>query len=161
GGLHADNVLFLLSLPVFALAWTFLLLSLFTWGRATKAVLCAVLLVSAAIGYFANAYGVLVDHVMIANVVQTDKAEAFDLMSWRLAGWLLLFGVLPAVLLVRTPMAGRPWKKELASKAIAMLVAAACLGVVLLANYQHFASLLRNHRELRLMLVPYNAAAAV
>jgi lipid A ethanolaminephosphotransferase len=161
GGLRPDNVLFVLALPVFALAWTFLLLSLFTWGRATKPALCALLLISAAIGYFANTYGVLIDRVMVANVVQTDPAEALDLMSWGLAGWLLLFGVLPAALVVRTRMVARPWTRELTGKGLGMLAAALCLGIAVLSSYQNFASLLRNHREIRLMLVPYNAAAAV
>src|SRR5262249_1767846 len=121
GGLRPDNVLFVVSLPVVALAWTFLLLSLFSWGRAAKAVLFAFLLVSAAIGYFANTYGVLIDHVMIANIVQTDPAEAFDLMSWGLAAWLLALGIGPAVLVARAPTVDRPWKRELAAKALGML----------------------------------------
>jgi lipid A ethanolaminephosphotransferase len=161
GGLRADNAFFLASLSVFTLAWIFLLLSLFTWGRATKWVLCAVLLVSAAIGYFANTYGVMLDHSMIANIVQTHPAEALDLVSWRLGGWLLLFGAAPALLVARVQVASRPWKRGLGAKALAMTGAVVCLGAILLVNYQHFASLLRNHRELRLMLVPYNAAAAV
>jgi len=161
GGFRADNALFLGSLVPFTLAWTFLLLSLFTWGRTTKAALCAVLVISAAIGYFANTFGVLLDHSMIANVVQTNAAEALDLVSWHLLGWLLLFGVVPALIVVRVPTAVRSWKRELGAKALGMTAAAVCLGAILLVNYQHYASLLRNHRELRLMLVPYNAVAAV
>ena len=42
GGLRADNILFLLSLPLSVLAWVYLLLSLMAWGRATKALLSAV-----------------------------------------------------------------------------------------------------------------------
>ncbi|HET9405170.1 MAG TPA: hypothetical protein VFO57_11370, partial [Burkholderiales bacterium] len=52
GGLRAGNIFFLLLLPLVVLAWVHLLLSLLTWGRATKAVLGAVLLLSAAVGYF-------------------------------------------------------------------------------------------------------------
>lgn len=161
GGLRADNALFLASVAVFAVAWTFLLLSLFTWGRATKPVLCVIAVISAAIAYFASTYGVLLDHNMIANVVQTDPAEALELVSWRLIGWLALLGVAPAWIISRTQVAIRPWKRELGAKALTMVAAAAVLGGVVVMNYQHFASLLRNHRELRLMLVPYNAVAAV
>lgn len=161
GGLHTGNVLFLLSLPLLVLAWVYLLLSVLAWGRATKAVLGAMLLISAAASYFANVYGVLLDHVMIANLVQTHAAEALDLMSWRLWGWLLVFGVLPALLLARVRVVNGRWTRELGIKALAMAIAVACLAVVLLVNYQHYASVMRNHRELRFMLVPHNVVAAV
>lgn len=161
GSLRTGNIFFLLSLPLFVLAWIYLLLSLLTWGRATKAVLATVLPVSATAGYFIGTYGILLDHSMIANLVQTHTAEALELMSWRLWAWLLAFGVLPAVLISRARVASTPWTRELSAKALGMAVAVACLAAVSLVNYQHYASLLRNHRELRLMLVPSNVVAAV
>jgi len=160
-GLRADNFLFLLSLSLFVLAWVYLLLSLLTWGRATKAVLGGVLLISAAVSYFANTFGMVLDDIMIANIVQTHTAEAVDLMSWRLWAWLLVFGVLPALLIARARVVRGPWTRELGVKALGMAAAAACLAIILFVHYQHFASLLRNHRELRLMLVPHNVVAAV
>lgn len=161
GGLRADNFFFLLTLPLFALAWVHLLLNLVTWGRATKAVLGVVLLVSALVSYFSNVYGMVLDDIMIANIAQTHAAEALDLMSWRLWSWLLLFGVLPALLLARAPVAGGRRARELGAKALGMVIAAACLAAVLLVQYQHYASLVRNHRELRLLLVPSNIVAAL
>ncbi len=162
GGVRGDNLLFVLTLPLLVLAWIFLLLSLLAWGRATKPVLAAVLVLSAAVGYFSYTYGILMDPTMIANIVQTHASEARDLMSWTLWGWLLLFGVLPALLVARARVvtSGR-WTRDLGVKALGMLAAAACIAGVLLVNYQHYASLLRNHRELRLMLVPYNVATAL
>lgn len=161
GGLRADNWIFLLSLPLFVLAWVYLLLSLLTWGRATKAVLGAVLLSSAGAGYFTDSYGTLLDHGMIASIVQTDAAETLELMSWRLWTWLLVFGVLPALLIARVRAINLPWTRELGAKALGMAAAIACLTIVLPVNYQHYALLVRNHRELRLMLVPNNIASAV
>lgn len=160
GGVRPDNWLFLLSLALFVLAWTYLLLSLIAWGRATKAALVTVLLISAAADYFMEVYGVLLDHGMLANIAQTHLAEALDLVSWRLATWLLALGVLPALLVAWVRMPYRPLQRELRGRALGMLAAAACIIVVVFTNYQHYASLLRNHRELRLMLVPHNIAAA-
>jgi len=161
GGLRSDNFFFLLTLPLFVLAWIYLLLNLLAWGRATKAALGTVLLASAAVGYFSNAYGMLMDQTMLANVVQTHATEALDLMSWRLWAWLLLFGALPTLLVARAPVVVKPWRRELGMKALGITVAIACLVMVILANYQHYSSLLRNHRELRLMLVPSNIMAAM
>ena len=161
GGLRADNALFLLSMPMLVLAWVYLLLSALAWGRATKPALVMALLVSAATGYFTWAYGALLDTAMLASVVQTHRAEALDLMSWRLGAWVLVFGILPAVALARLPVAGGSWRQELGAKSLGMTVAAACAGIVLLGQYPHYASLLRNHRELRFQLAPHNIAAAV
>jgi lipid A ethanolaminephosphotransferase len=161
GGPRAGNLLFLLSLPLAALAWTYLLLGLLAWGRATKPVLCATLLVSATVGYFMQTYGVLLDRDMFASFMQTHVAEALELSSWRLWTWVAAFGVVPALLIAGARVSPLPWKRELATHALGMGVAAACLAAVLLAHNQHYASLLRNHRELRLLLVPANVAGAV
>ncbi|HXF67623.1 MAG TPA: phosphoethanolamine--lipid A transferase [Burkholderiales bacterium] len=160
GGVRPDNFLFLLTLPLAVLAWSYLLLSAIAWGRATRALLGAVLLASAAAGYFTHAYGTLFDAGMIVNVAQTHAAEVRELLDWRLALWVAFFGALPAGLLARVRVAAASWRRELGAKAAGMAAAGACLAGLLLANYAHYASLLRNHRELRLMLVPHNIAAA-
>jgi lipid A ethanolaminephosphotransferase len=75
--------------------------------------------------------------------------------------WLAVFGVLPAALIACVGVTRTRWTRELGAKALGMAGAVICLAVVLLVNYQSYASLLRNHRELRLMLVPSNIFAAV
>lgn len=161
GGFRAGNLFFLLTMPLLVLAWVYLVLSLLAWGRATKAVLAVVLIISAAAGYFIDTYGILIDHGMIANVVQTHPGEALELLSWRLGVWLAVFGVLPALLIARAPLATTRWTREFGVKALGMVAAVVCVVAVLLVNYQHYASLLRNHRELRLVLVPSNIVGAV
>ena len=161
GGLREGNGLFLLSLPFFVLAWLFLLLSLLAWGRLTKPVLAVALLVSAFASYFMNSYGIVIDHSMLTNLVQTDTAEATELLSWKLAAWVLGFGVLPVLLIGRARLVSASWSRELGRKGLGMLVALVCLGGIALSQYQPYASLVRNHHELRLMLVPSNVVAAV
>jgi lipid A ethanolaminephosphotransferase len=160
GGLRAANALFLLSVVAAALAWVYLLLSLLAWGRATRPVLAAVVLISAAVGYFMNTYGVLFDQDMLASVIQTHAGEALDLLSWRLAAWIAAFAGPPLLILARARVASQGWKRDLAIKLTTMLAAAACLLVAVLSCYQSYAALARNHRELRLLLVPSNIAAA-
>ena len=161
GGFRADNLLFLLSLPLCVLAWVYLLLAALAWGRATKAVLAVVLLASATSGYFMRTYGVLLDPAIVASVAQTHAAEALELSSWRLWAWVLAFGALPAAAIARARVIDLPWKRELATQILGMAVAAACLVAVLLANNHYYTSLLRNHRELKLLLVPINIAGAL
>lgn len=160
-GWNNGNLLFLAGLPLFALLWLYLLLSALAWGRLTKLVLGSLLLVSAAASYFMNSYGIVIDYDMLTNVLQTDSGEAFELFSWRLVVWLLAFGVLPVLLLSRLHAPRRGWRCELAVKLVSMLVAVACLAGIAMTQYQSYASLVRNHREVRLLLTPSNVLAAV
>lgn len=161
GGWHTGNGFFLATLPVFLLAWIYLTLSLLSWGRATKPVLALLVIAAAFAEYFIWTYGVLIDHAMIANVMETHAAEAQELLNARLALWVLLFGALPALLVWRARVRALPWSRQLKLKALGMAGAALTLVVVVLANYSHYASVLRNHRELRLVLVPSNLVSAV
>jgi len=160
GGWSNDNKWFLASLPVFVLCWLFGLLSLLSWGRATKAVLGLLLLVSAAASYFMYSYGIVIDSSMLENIAQTDPAEATELLSWRMAGWFLLFAGLPMLLITRVRLLQRGWKRELRGKLGGIALALLCIGAIAATSYQSYSSLVRNHREIRLMLVPSNVVAA-
>lgn len=161
GGWSNDNSLFLITLPVLVWLWLYLLLSLLTWGRLTKAILGVLLLVSAAASFFMSSYGIVIDYNMLTNVLQTDSAEAMDLFSWGMLGWVLVLGAVPALVVSRVRLLTRPWARELGFKLASMVLALACLGGIAMSNYQSYASLLRNHHELRLLLTPSNVAAAV
>src|SRR5262245_12147629 len=85
GGVRSDNLPFVMLLPVAAVALTYIVLALFAWGRATKAVLAALLVLSAAVGYFEHTFGTLLDETMVTNVVQSHASEALEFVTWRLA----------------------------------------------------------------------------
>lgn len=160
GGWDASRAGFLLSLPLFVLLWVWLLLECLTWGRAAKPMLGAVLLVSAAGAYFMNAYGAVFDRGMIANIVDTDTSEALELVGPGLLIWLLVFGVVPMWLLSRVRINRRPWHRNLLDKALTLGALISGVAVVVAPFFQSYALLLRNHRELRLHLVPSNYVAA-
>jgi lipid A ethanolaminephosphotransferase len=161
GGMTNDSPLFLLSLPLFVWIWLYVLLSLLAWGRLTKPVLCLLVLVSAGASYFMNSYGIVIDSNMLTNVMQTDSAEATELLNGRLFLWLLLLGVVPAVLISRAPIRQLKWRRELVGKLGSMAAFLGVFAVLVMSQYQPYASLIRNHREVRLMLVPSNVVSAV
>ena len=161
GHLNQSSLFFLVSLPAFVFIWLYLLLSLLAWGRLTKLVLGLVLLVSAAASYFIDSYGIVIDYSMLANVVQTDSAEVLDLLTWRLALWMLGLGVLPVLLLSRVQLLRRGWRRETLAKLGSMALLLLCMLGIVMSLYKPYASLLRNHREVRLLLVPSNVVAAV
>jgi lipid A ethanolaminephosphotransferase len=161
GGLSNDSLVFLLSLPLFVWIWLYVLLSLLAWGRLTKPALCLLLLVSAGASYFMNSYGIVIDYNMLTNAIQTDSAETMELLNGSLFLWLLLLGILPAVLVYRAPIRSMKWKRELAGKLGSVAMLLGMFGVLVMSQYQPYASLIRNHREVRLMLVPSNVVSAV
>jgi lipid A ethanolaminephosphotransferase len=161
GGVRDGNLLYLLSVPFAILAWVYASVLLLTWGRATKPVLALLLIASAVSSYFTYAFGVLIDEAMITSVIETHRAEALDLSSWRMAVWVLTLGVLPAMFLAKIRVVRQRFTRELLTKTAHFILAAACLALVLIANYQHYASTLRNHRDLRYMLVPHNIIAGL
>ncbi|MDX1299842.1 MAG: phosphoethanolamine transferase EptA [Pseudomonas sp.] len=161
GGMSNDSPLFLLSLPLFVWIWLYVLLNLLAWGRLTKPMLCTLVLVSAGASYFMSSYGIVIDYNMLTNVLQTDSAEASELFNGRLLLWLLLLGVLPALLISRMPTRALTWRRELAGKLASMAALLGVFAVLVMSQYQPYASLIRNHREVRLMLVPSNVVAAV
>ena len=161
GSLNHSSTVFLVSLPVLVFIWLYLLLSLLAWGRLTKPVLGLLLLVSAVASYFIDSYGIVIDYSMLANVLQTDRAEVLDLLTWRLALWVGCLGVVPVLLLSRVQLLRRGWRRETLAKLGSMALLLLCMGGIVMSQYKPYASLLRNHREVRLLLVPSNVVAAV
>lgn len=160
GGWEASRALFLVSLPLFVLLWVWLLLECLTWGRGAKPILAAILVVSAAASYYMNTYAIVFDRSMIANILQTDAAETLELLSTKLLGWLLALGVAPLWFLARVRILRPSLPRQLLGKAMTLGILISGIVVVVAPSLQSYAPLLRNHRELRLKLVPTNYLAA-
>lgn len=137
-----------------------LVLTLLAFRGVLKPVLATLFLVSAGVAYFMNHYGVLMDIGMLRNTVETNTTEVRDLLSFTLLAYLLLLGVVPVIVLYKTPIHYRRFPRELFSKLLVGLASAGVLASVALLNYQGLSSLFRNHHELRLMIVPSNYVGA-
>ena len=103
--LSAQHLPFLIS--VFAglaivLIWLF---SAFCHQWLVKPILIAALLISSVLAYFMDQYGILVDETMIENSLKTDPREVADLFNPLLLVYVLLIGVLPALIVARVPVA--------------------------------------------------------
>lgn len=139
----------LLSLIVVFGGATVLLLGATCFGRATKPVLIAVLLLSAPAAYFMDSYGIVISDDMLRNAAYTDSAEVRDLFSLKLLVYLALLGVLPAVAVARLPLRRRGWRREgIARLQLLGITLALMTGSVLLSG-SFYASFFREHRALR------------
>lgn len=142
-------------------AATALLLGLLAWRWTLKPTITVLLMVSASSVYFMLTYGVVVDVTMVRNVFQTDRLEAAGLMNPWLFSTLGVVGVAPAVWLWRTPVAYGRWPRRLGSNALLVLVAAGVLAAAVFASFQTLSSAMRNHKELRYQINPFNTLVAL
>ncbi|MDG9881621.1 phosphoethanolamine--lipid A transferase [Pseudomonas sp. GD04058] len=158
GDAHA--VLLRLAFGVLLLCAFNIVLTLLAFRKVLKPVLATLFIISAGVAYFMSQYGVLIDIGMLRNTVETNVTEVRDLLSLKLFVHIVLLGVLPTFILLRTPIRFRSLPRELLQKLLVVLASAALLAAVAMVNYQGLASLFRNHHELRLMIVPSNYIGA-
>ncbi|WP_232828914.1 phosphoethanolamine transferase [Simplicispira lacusdiani] len=160
--MHGPQAVATLGLLVLVvLAATLLLLSLLVWPRWLKPAGLLLLTITASSSYFMASYGIVIDPTMATNVVQTDMGEALDLLSWPLLVTLTLGAALPGIWWWRQPVravgAVRLAGQQLGAGLLGLLVAVALLWT----SFQDVASLMRNHKQLRYMVNPFNTVYAV
>ncbi|MEE1923652.1 phosphoethanolamine--lipid A transferase [Pseudomonas sp. 148P] len=160
-GFDNGNPLFLLSLPVFVLAWHFIILWALCWGRLLRPVLALLIIVASFASYFISRYGIVIDAEMLMNVFQTDPAEARDLLSPGMLLWLAGTAVLPVLVLYRLRLSRPRWHRQALWRLGSLVAVLAMVGLIVATQYQSYASLLRNNREVRLILTPSNVLGAI
>ena len=137
------------------------LLSLFNWGKLLKPVLTVFFFSAASGAYFMMSYGIVIDSTMITNVIQTDTKEALDLFNWRMLVSFAILGLLPAWVLWKTPLKSLRIGQQLLGNALMAVLSIAILLASLLAVFQDFSSIMRNHTQLRYLINPLNSYYAI
>lgn len=146
--------LFYASLFTSLAAIVFLVLSAVCHRVLVKPILITLVLLSSVLTYFARAYGIIFDEQMIANSLQTDSAEAGDLITPALIAWVGLLGVLPAHLIWRAKLVFPHWKTETKARLKLVAGAVAVLGVSIGSFSGHYAGLLREHKDVTNQAIP-------
>ncbi len=144
------------ALLVMLAALHFLLLALVCNRWTVKPLLALLIVGTAFAAHFMQSYGVYLDPSMMRNVMRTDVAEARELFSWSLLPHLLLYAVLPLFVLWRVRLVQHGWTRALMVRTGSLLVAVVLLVGALLLVFQAFASLMRNHKEMRYLVTPAN-----
>jgi lipid A ethanolaminephosphotransferase len=96
--LNFSYVMSLIPFQALLLMW---IISFLTFHSAYRYVLSLLLLMTALSSYFSDAYGVVIDRGMLINAMETNTAEARDLMSLQLLLYVLGIFVLPTLWLFR------------------------------------------------------------
>lgn len=140
---------FIASLAILLVSVSVILLTLLSWGRATKPLLIIILLISSFVSYFMDTYDVVIDTHMIENVLQTNLNESADLFSATLILYVTLIGVIPSILIYRVEFQENGIKAVLIEKA-KLLGAALGIALVVLAVFnKNYTSFFREHKPLR------------
>ena len=137
------------------------LLSLLAWRFTLKPAITVLLLLAAFATHYMSMYGIVVDTPMVVNVFQTDTREARDQLSWRLLATVIGLAGLPMLWLWRQPVKSEPLARQLLRNlglgVVALVVAFGTLQLV----FQDFASLMRNHTQMRYQINPLNSVYAL
>lgn len=144
-----DNLGFLTSQAVFLTSIIFLLLSLVSARYTIKPVLILLLLMSSVASYFMNNYNVVIDHVMIQNVLETNINEASDLFSIKLLFYVFLLGVLPSILLYYLEIQTTTWKSTILTKSASLIGSVLIILLMFFLFSNAYTSFFREHKLIR------------
>jgi len=154
--MNAWNISFFISIVIVLTALLHLILLLISLPYIQKPLLIAIIICATFSAYFMHAYGVMIDRGMVQNAIETDPAEVIELLSLRMFSYVLLLGLIPALVIYYIKIKPQYFLKELSRKLLSGLSSFAIIALIALIFYQDYASLLRNNRHLRLLLNPSN-----
>ncbi|MBL1320725.1 MAG: phosphoethanolamine--lipid A transferase [Methylophaga sp.] len=144
-----SSALFVISLAVVFSCVNIIILALLCYRYTIKPVLITLLLLSAACAYFMDSYHVIIDSIMIENLLKTDTAEAFDLLSTKQFLYILFLGVLPAIWIYKVPISHPPLKKAILSKTLLISASLLIAVITILSLGGFYASFFREYKSLR------------
>lgn len=155
------TLLFVFSLPVFAFVPLYWLFNLFIVPYLAKPVSALLLVVSAAANYAMFNLGVFIDSDMYRNIVETNLREASDLMTFSAVLWVLVTGVLPAVLVCIVKIDYQPLSAEIKRRLLRFAVTLLIVLGFAASSYKEYVSFGRNNNQVRKLVNTFNWMYAV
>lgn len=152
--LTLSNLPFLLSLSLFFSVLTAIFFLVICYGRATRWILALFLVVASQAAYYMDKFGVIVDAVMIDNIAQTNPQEFAGLLTVSLVVRTLLFGIIPAWLIIKYCPKGLNLRSALKSRLLLLGILVLSL-IVLVAPFSGgYFSFIREHKITRFYANP-------
>ena len=144
-----NSIAFLLSLSVVLTSVIILLFAIFCSKYTIKPILIIILLASSLASYFMNNYSIVIDHVMIENIIETNINESIDLFSLKLVLYFLFAGILPSIFIYKVNVKYRSLKIEFISKLKAITTIIFIILLMFFTFSKFYASFFREHKPLR------------
>ena len=86
-----------------------------------KFLLVVFFLINSIAVYFVNTYSVIIDESMIGNVLNTKYSESSSFFSIKLVVYVILFGILPSLYIIKVKIINVPWKNFLRTISLTLL----------------------------------------
>ncbi|OCG03138.1 phosphoethanolamine transferase EptA [Gilliamella sp. wkB112] len=156
------NISFFLSMPLVVFCVNFIVLSLLINKWLVKIVASALILISSICSYFMFKFGVMIDRSMLQNILETNSAESSSLITFELFNYILLLGILPAVLIILVKI--KTVKIDLYfifKQVIIVLITFLLVGLIVLVFYESYATFMRNNNKIIKYLLPSNYISAI
>ena len=151
---------FAVSLALALTGLNLFLLRILSPGSSLRIMLSVVLVVTALDSWFMDSFGVAIDVDMLRNAIETDVAEASDLIGLPMFWRLLWQAGLPIAFIwwVRLPPSG--WLRSARDYILGALAGLALLFGAALPVYSSYASYFRNNELARYLIAPANLVTA-
>ena len=159
---EGHNWLLWLTMPFFLLACLNFLIQLTFWPYVHKVWIPLLLVLGAGASYAVMTQNIYFNADMIQNIIQTNPGEAKSWLAPRFIGWVLLTGVLPALLyvwLVRVRYAKR-WYQEIGWRLAGVAASVLVVALVAATAYGNYASFFRNNKGINHQVTPVNFIGA-
>ncbi len=149
-----NGVVIITSLVILMLlvnAFVFYLL--FFLSRFAGKFLLALFFIANAIAvYFINTYNVIVDESMIGNVLNTNYEESSSFFSVKLVIYIILFGVIPCIYIIKAKIINVALKKFLLTSSLALLL----IIILAYANASNWLWIDKNSKQLGGLAMPWS-----
>lgn len=143
------NLGFVLSVGIVLLGLHLFLFMLIGYKYTIKAILIFFIIVASVTSYFTDVYSTVYDTNMLQNAIQTDTAEAGDLINIKLFSRIFLLGILPSLLIIKVKIQFPTFRKSILTRVVAIAGSLALVGFPILLFSSHYASFFREHKPLR------------
>lgn len=148
---------FVISIPIVVLAIMNAIFTLLVWPYVHRVIIALVIILSTFATYAMYNYGAYFNYGMIVNVFETNSGEAGSYFSVTLLLWIITLAVIPIFLLSRFRVAFQSSVfKEVAVKVVSILVSLIVIVFIAMIYYKDYASLVRNHNEIKALINPTN-----
>jgi lipid A ethanolaminephosphotransferase len=130
--------------------WALMLLviALLAVRRLQKPVLVALVMIAAVTSYYVDVLGVVVDRDMIQNAMTTTFAESKHLITLHFVTHVVLYGVIPAALVLLVRVRRASVLRGLAGTGIVAALSVALMVGLLFTNLKAYSTVLRADKEL-------------
>lgn len=160
--LTLGNLPLLASFSLFFTSLTAIFFLAVCHGKWTRWILALFLIIAAQSAYYMDHFGVIIDTVMIDNIMQTSRAEFAGLVTLSLIIRTIVFGFIPAWIVVRYCPDSLDFRSELKSRLRAILYFVATAILIVIPFTADYTSFIREHRIVRFYSNPtYSVYSAI